>query len=85
MNNCPYCSYQLLWHIQHHEICWFCSHRRTTAPVFYEVKMPHPNSMENYDSSLLLLLLSAASTDLRPQNRLVLLSLPFLICPAIAF
>ncbi|MBD2524721.1 hypothetical protein [Nostoc sp. FACHB-133] len=56
-----------------------------TVPVFYEVQMPHHSSMENYDSSLSLLILSAALTDSSSQNRLVLLSLPFLICPAIAF
>ncbi len=26
MVTCPYCSYQLLRHVRHGEIYWFCSH-----------------------------------------------------------
>lgn len=36
MHNCPYCSRPLLRHIQHHEICWFCSHCWATMPVLSE-------------------------------------------------
>jgi ribosomal protein L37AE/L43A len=26
MTDCPCCSYQLLRHIRHHQIIWFCRH-----------------------------------------------------------
>jgi len=45
MRDCPYCAYPLLRHIEHHEICWFCSHCWTTVPVLSEGKAISNSSM----------------------------------------
>ncbi len=45
MHRCPSCSYRLLRHIQHHEICWFCPHCWTTTTDFFEVETTSDNSI----------------------------------------
>lgn len=64
MHDCPYCSYPLLRHIQHHEICWFCSHCWTTVPVFSEV-LTQLDSSENLQHALSLVL---DSVNCQPES-----------------
>ncbi|MFB2898519.1 hypothetical protein ACE1CI_36855 [Aerosakkonemataceae cyanobacterium BLCC-F50] len=39
MNNCPCCSHQMLRHIRHHQIYWFCRHCWQEMPLL-ERKVP---------------------------------------------
>ncbi|WP_172582042.1 hypothetical protein [cyanobacterium endosymbiont of Rhopalodia gibberula] len=37
MNNCPICSSQILRHINHHQIYWYCPHCHEKVPNFTRV------------------------------------------------